>query len=246
MTANTSGEPAADTVLAVHSLSKRFGALNAVDGVSFDLAAGELLGIAGPNGAGKTTLFSLLAKSGIVADTGDVALCGRSLRHSSAAQIAARGLRRTFQRPEIFPSLTVAETMSLAARFLGSGVSARDHVDRALDRTGLFGKHHVRGGELSLVDRKRLMIATAIVGQPLVLLLDEPAGGLSLDEQEQLIGTIAGINRDGVAIVLIEHVLPLLRRLATRLMVLAEGRVLAEGHPDEVFRRSDVVEAYLG
>ena len=227
-------------------MSKRFGALAAVDDVSFDLERGELLGVAGPNGAGKTTLFSLLARSGITPDSGSAELNSTSLHGASARQISVLGLRRTFQKPEVFLSLEVSETMALVASFLGQRETRDDDIENALALTGLAAKKHTRGAELSLMDRKRLMIATAVVGDPQVLLLDEPAGGLGLDEQEDLARIVSDIHESGVSIILIEHVLPLLRRLASRLLVLAEGRVLASGIPDQVFRDPRVVEAYLG
>ncbi len=239
-------------VLRVQYVTKRFGSLLAVDQASFDLGRQEVLGVAGPNGAGKSTLFGLITRtSDLTPDAGTVELDGSRIEHLSPHRIAKAGLRRTFQAESVVDALTVRENVEVAATYLAPHRPIRESAARrdaasAIEQVGLGDYADRRAGALDLYEKKRLMISTALVGSPKVLLLDEPAGGLNVEEQAQLVALIRGLNQDGMALVVIEHVLSLLRQVASRMLVLVAGGVLTQGRPDDVLRDPRVVEAYLG
>jgi branched-chain amino acid transport system ATP-binding protein len=234
-------------LLAVEDIAKSFGALRAVDGVSFSLAPGEILGIAGPNGSGKSTLFNLITNVPVRADRGRVRFGGREIQRLRPDAICRLGLARTFQRDVEFGALTVRQNALVAGVYGGRGGSPAAAAEQALDRVGLTGGLRGRlASDISTFDRKRLMIASALATGPKLLLLDEPASGLAPPEVKALAGLIRGLRADGLTILLIEHVLPLLLEVSERLIVLDQGRVLAEGNPDSVVRDPRVIEAYLG
>lgn len=236
-------------LLSVVGVVKRFGRLTAVDGVSFDVSAGDVLGIAGPNGAGKTTLFNLLTGIPFGPDAGSIYFEGQRIDRMAAYRIAHRGMVRTFQTEAVFESLTVEENCRLAAAY---GRPARrvgntdEQAKEALSAVGLFEQRNRSSRELSLIDKKRLMIASGLACRPKLLLLDEPIAGLNGRDQDAMGDLIASINSTGITIVLIEHVLALLMRLSSRVMIMNEGRTLALGAPSEVVRDERVVRAYLG
>ena len=234
-------------ILSLKSVSKSFGALKVTDDVSFDLAAGEALGIIGPNGAGKSTLFNLVAGN-LRPDQGQVFLDGRDVTQQSPMQRCASGIGRSFQIPQPFGHLSVYENLLVAARF-GGGVAGPDAPDLCMDilsRTGLAPQAERAAGALSLLQRKRLELARAMATRPRVILLDEIAGGLTEGECAELVGTIRQIHATGTAIIWIEHVLHALNSVVERLMVLNFGKMLMIGAPDQVMASPEVREIYLG
>jgi branched-chain amino acid transport system ATP-binding protein len=237
-------------LLQVEDVSKAFGSLKAVDAVSFEVQAGEIFGIAGPNGSGKSTLFNIITGIPFGPDRGRVRLDGQEIQGLRGHAIAQLGMARTFQRETSFDGLTVFENALIGATYGGATRAtalAEERAAEALEFVGLgragFGR---LAGELSVFDRKCLMLATAVAMRPRILLLDEPASSLTKPEIEASIGLIRRIASRGITIVLIEHVLTFLMSLSEHLMVLNNGQVLARGRPAEVIADPRVVEAYLG
>ena len=221
--------------------------------MSFDVAPGEVLGIAGPNGAGKTTLFDVI--TGHTRGTaGEVLLAGKAITSEPVHVRARLGLARTFQQPTVARSLTVAENMLLAAAFgrpradrqRGAGRSARVISAEYLDLVGLADKAQVQSDLLGVFDRKSLMLGTALATGASALLLDEPFGGLSPAEIGRTIDLIGSIRQRGLAIVCIEHVMRALTTIADRVMVMHHGAVFFEGTPAQMLADETVIEVYLG
>jgi branched-chain amino acid transport system ATP-binding protein len=234
--------------LLVENVSKSFGKVRAVDNVSFDLSENEILGIAGPNGAGKTTLFNLISGIPFHADSGHVFLQGRAIHNTQPHSICQMGLARTFQRETVFETMTVIENVMVGAVF---GHETRKHnpnelAMQALELVGLVDRSNELARHLPLFDKKRLMLASALVTQPILLLLDEPAAGLNRLEIQQTMDLIRKLNARNITIILIEHVLPLLLELSQRIIILNQGQKLAEGTPANMVSNEQVIEAYLG
>lgn len=239
----------AEAVLSVRNVTRVFGGFTAVSDVSFDVAEGEILGIAGPNGAGKSTLFNLISGVPFGPSSGEIQFAGRRTDRMRATSIARHGLRRTFQSEQLFATLSVHDNVSVAAAYLGGGTSRaarRSSVEEAIDAVGIGEYSSALSGEVPLLVKKKLMIASALVAEPRLLMLDEPAGGLDSDDQAELIALLRSLNAQGLTLLIIEHVLSLLRELAGRMIVMAAGSVLSEGTPDEVLADPAVIEAYLG
>ncbi|PWE57510.1 ABC transporter ATP-binding protein [Metarhizobium album] len=237
-------------LLDVRNVGKAFGSLKALDDVSFSVNAGEIFGIAGPNGSGKSTLFNTITGIPFGPDRGKVLLDGAEIQGKSGNDIARMGLARTFQRETSFDKLTVFENAMIGATYGGrqaTPTAQRDNAAEALDVVGIAAKDFGRlAEELSVFDRKCLMLATAVAMGPRILLLDEPASGLTKPEIETSIGLIRKIAARGITIVLIEHVLTFLMTLSQHLLVLNQGQMLAMGDPKTVISDPRVVEAYLG
>ncbi len=236
-----------DTILALETVSKRFGAVVVADGINLALKAGEALGIIGPNGAGKTTLFGI-ATGTVAPDSGHVYLAGEDITRLPVERRCRKGLARSFQIPQPFSGMTVFENVVVAAAF-GSNereVVVYDRCAELLERCGLVDKANKRAGGLTLLDRKRLELARALATKPQVLLLDEVAGGLTEHECEVLVALIKDVRASGVSIIWIEHVVHALLAIIDRLLVLHGGRFIAEGDPRIVIRSPQVSEIYMG
>ena len=238
-------------------LTKRYGALTAVDDVSMQVSAGEIRAIIGPNGAGKTTLFHLI--TGITRPTaGRVHFAGHDITGLPAHTVCQRGLSRTFQLTSLFPEMSARENAMLAAQarshrrwqpFGGAGVfaAARQAAEVALDQLGLIDVAGRSAGLLSHGDQRLLEVAMAMAQEPQVLLLDEPTQGLSVEETAQAVDTLARfLERSRVTALLVEHDMEVVFRLAHKITVLHRGAVIAAGTPAAVRADARVQEAYLG
>lgn len=238
-----------DPLLDVRNVRKTFGGLRAVDGVSLHVAEGEIVGVAGPNGSGKSTLFNVISGIPHGPTSGEVRFAGARIDGWPAHRIARAGLCRTFQRDAEFADLSARETVEVGAVYGGGlrGAEAGRRVDAALEQAGFTpGRRDMPSAELSIYEKKQLMIASALVAGPRILMLDEPASGLSKPEIADLDALLLSINARGVTVVLIEHVLGLLLSVSHRLIVLDEGAILCQGRPDEVVGDAAVIDAYLG
>ena len=233
-------------MLQVDGVSRRFGGLLAVDGVSFDVAEGELVSIIGPNGAGKTTLFNLL--TGQLAPTeGRVLFDGRDISRLPPHKRAALGFGRTFQISQTLTTLTVLENAMVGAFLRHPRLAdAAAHAQGVLDLVGLAPRANIRAGALTLSERRRLEVARALATDPRVVLLDEVMAGLNQTEVQVVVELVQMLNARGYTFLVIEHNLKVVRAFSQRVIVLDRGAKLAEGDAASVLGDPRVVEAYVG
>jgi branched-chain amino acid transport system ATP-binding protein len=233
-------------LLEAPGVTTRFGGLTAVDDVSFSLEAGEVLGLIGPNGAGKTTLFNTVA--GFLRPSGGrVLLNGEDISGMPPHKIAARGIARTFQLSRPFGELTVMENVLVGAWLrTRSREQAHESAEAALERVRFAHRAKVPAHDLTAAERKRLDLARCLATQPSVLLVDEVIAGCNEQEMEQILETLRELRAQGVAIVMVEHVLRAVMAVCDRIMVLAGGRVAARGTPEEIRTDARAIEVYLG
>ncbi len=244
-------------LLDVRTLSRNFGGLKALDQVNLRLERGEILGLIGPNGAGKSTLFNCLAGN-LRPTAGTVAFNGRDVTRMRASQRARLGIARTFQLGKVFPSMTVRENVltglgvanySSFWRSVTGLVKGAEQMDRAaeiLRQFELEDQASVPVTELPMGFQRRVEAARAIATNPRLLLLDEPAAGLTHGEAERFADMVRGVRASGVTVIVIEHNMRFAMQLAERLYVLVQGRIIAEGPPDAVRQDPGVISAYLG
>lgn len=236
------------TILEVRDVTRRFGGLVAVNGVSFDVTERQVMGIIGPNGSGKTTMMNMI--SGVFPPSaGSIRLTGRELAGLPAHRIARLGVGRTFQLVRLLPELNVADNV-LAGAVFGHrrrwGLEARRFVAGLLERVGLGHAGAMPVSALTYIDQKRVELARALAGEPEVLLLDEWLAGLNPTELSTGIDLIRALRDEGRTIILVEHVMDAIRSLCDRCVVMSSGTKIAEGAPAEVLSDRQVIAAYLG
>jgi branched-chain amino acid transport system ATP-binding protein len=233
-------------LLEVEKLTRSFGGVCAVSGLTFSVAEGEILGLIGPNGAGKTTVFNLI--TGFVKpSSGVIRLDGRSVVGLRPHAVARRGIARTFQIVKPFPGLSVRENVTLAA-FLRHPArpDAEAAAEAVLERLGLSPRVDDLASQLTLMDQKRLEMAKALATEPRLVLLDEPMGGLNATEVDVASALVQRIRESGVTVILVEHVMKAIMRISDRVVVINQGEKIAEGLPARVVEEPEVLAAYFG
>lgn len=232
-------------ILEVAGLTKCFGGLTAVNDVSFSVEDGEILGIIGPNGAGKTTLFSLIS-SFLKPTSGNVFYLGESIVGVPPHVLVQRGLVRSFQIVQTFADMDVLDVVTTAALSRRSMLEAQDYAGDVIRRVGLGGKERLTPSSLSLQDKKLLEVAKCVATEPRLILLDEVMAGLTLAETEAPLAVIRDLNRQGVTVVMVEHVMPVIMRAATRIVVINFGEKIADDIPATIVEDRRVIDAYFG
>jgi branched-chain amino acid transport system ATP-binding protein len=235
-------------LLEVRALTKRFGGFTALREVSLDIRAGERIGILGPNGSGKSTLVNCI--TGLLrTDSGDVLMDGESLSGAPAHVRTRRGIARTFQIPKPFNSISVAENIRVPLDYVRGSDNATDHLEQASRLLSLVGLDDQASGypsTLTQVELRKLELAKAIASQPKLLIADEALAGLSTAEVDEILGLLFKLNDQGIAIVMIEHIMRAVTKFSQRVIVLVAGQKIADGPTNEVMRDPKVEQAYLG
>jgi branched-chain amino acid transport system ATP-binding protein len=227
------------------NVTKRFGALKAVDNLSFEVQKGQIFGIAGPNGAGKSTVYNLI--TGFHSYEGKIEFDGRNITGKPPYRIAKAGIARTFQIPQIFASLSVQKSIAVGSRFGAPSGLDPAHVDEMIRFVDLETERLQNTARLNLLAKKKLMIGAALATKPKILMLDEPMAGCNPREIKNLMDLIVRINRDlGVTIIIIEHFMKVLTELTETLLIIESGRKICCDEPVKVVNDSRVIESYLG
>lgn len=233
-------------LLEVKGISKRFGGLQAVSELSFDLKQGEILGLLGPNGAGKTTAFNMIAGA-LRTDTGDILFDGKSLVGKAPWDICRLGIGRTYQLSKPFGGLSVVENIMVGAFVRAPSESAaRSEAEEIANFLGLAGKMTVDADDLTAVDRRKLELGRALATQPKLLLMDEVVAGATPQEASEMVELVKQVRDRGVTILIVEHVMKVIMGLSDRVIVLDYGKLIANGAPRDVVNQPEVMKAYFG
>ena len=236
------------SLLEVTDVSKSFGGVRAVSNLSFTVSQGEVLGVMGPNGSGKSTLLNLIAGA-LGPDAGRIRLDGHDIAGRSAHRVCGEGIARTFQLVRPFMGLSVEENVLVGHYY---GRRHRQHslprvaADQLLERVGLGGKGHLRPGQLTVMDRKRVELARALAAGPRLLLLDEFLAGLTPTETEGAMALIKALRSEGLTLIMVEHIVWALLDLSQRVLVLSAGEKIADGAPADIATNATVIDVYLG
>lgn len=231
-----------EPLLKLDGVVKRFGGLVALDGVSFSVAPSEIVGLVGPNGSGKTTAINIISGT-YHADAGSVLFEGARIDRVPAFRRVPLGINRTFQVPKPFAAMTVRENIAVAAYF---GARVPVEIDAVLAEIDLAGHADVLASQLTVNQQKRLDLGRALATQPKLLLIDEIGAGLNPSELNTIADLLLRLAARGIALIVVEHVLDFLNRIANRVIVLSAGRMLFEGRLEDASRNADVVAAFIG
>ena len=233
-------------MLEVTGLTKKFGGLTAVNNVSINVEKGEIVGLIGANGAGKTTLFNMVAGE-FPPTEGKIVFNGKEIQGNPGYKMCHMGIGRTYQIVKPFSSLTVLDNVVVGALLKDSNVKrAREKARKVIDLVGLSYRADVVGADLNLPELKRLELARALATDPELLLLDEVMAGLNPADSDKMIELVKEINKTGITIIIIEHVMKAIMRLSDRIYVLNQGCLIAQGKPEEVSNDPEVIKSYFG
>jgi len=236
-----------ESILKVSAVTKRFGGFTALNGVNLQVAPGERLGLIGPNGSGKTTLINCISGA-LLNDEGDIAFKGQSIRGLAAHQRTRRGIARSFQIPRPFRSMTVLENLLVPLSYVAglTGRKADARAEEILQGIGLAGKMHQGCGQLSQVELRKMELARAMAAGPQLLISDEAMAGLAGTEIDEVLAILLDLNRRGITIIMIEHIMQAVMAFSQRVVCLDAGQIICEGTPREVVADPYVQRAYLG
>jgi len=232
-------------MLTLSNVTKKFGELVAVNDLTFSVQKGQIFGIAGPNGAGKSTVYNLI--TGFYPYEGVIEFNGRDLSGMPPYKIAKAGIARTFQIPQIFPSLTVEKSISVGSRFGSRDGLDEDHVAEIIRFVELSEEKNQKTGHLNLLGKKKLMIGAALATKPRMLMLDEPMAGSNANEIKALMDLIRRINGEmGLTIIIIEHFMKVLTELTEKLLIIESGAMICCDVPEAATSDKRVIESYIG
>lgn len=232
-------------MLKAKNVTKKFGELVAVNNLSFEVKKGQVYGIAGPNGAGKSTVYNLI--TGNYSYEGKIEFKGQDITGLSPHRIAKAGIARTFQIPEIFPSLTVQKSICVGSRFGARGGLDLEHTEKIISFVGLTEERFQNTGLLNLLGKKKLMIGAALATKPEILMLDEPMAGSNTHEITSMMDLIKKINQElGITIIIIEHFMKVLTELTETLLIIESGTRICCDKPEIVTSDHRVIKSYLG
>ncbi len=239
----------ADRILEVSNLTKRFGGFVALDSVSLHLDRGERLGLIGPNGSGKTTMINCISGA-LFIDDGTVVFNGQDITSMPAYKRAHLGIARSFQIPRPFKTMTVLENLCVPLEYAAWDRADHRHINEQameiLETVNFADRAHDNSAGLTQVDMRKLELARALAAKPTLLVSDEAMAGLSSSEVDEILEILMVLNAQGVAVIMIEHIMRAVMRYSERIVVLDAGRKIAEGSPDQVTHNPEVERAYLG